>query len=247
MYDVVLFDLDGTLTDSKTGIVNAVQHALGELGLPPEDESKIVTYIGGPFREELRRIHGFDEPTTARFVDAYREYYAARGIFENAPYAGVRELLAGLQASGTRLAVATAKPTALAEQVLRQFDLLDYFTAVVGAHLDGGRSEKAELIRDALASLRVKPASGWGCRERVARPCRTETEPDTRADKRPLVSNAVMVGDRSYDMLGATANSIDSVAVTYGYGSVDELQECRPTHLADSPKALGRFLLTPGA
>ena len=216
MYDVVLFDLDGTLTDSKTGIVNAVQHALGELGLPPEDESKIVTYIGGPFREELRRVHGFDEPTTARFVDAYREYYAQRGIFENAPYAGVPELLAGLQASGTRLAVATAKPTALAEQVLRQFDLLDYFTSVVGAHLDGGRSEKAELVREALAEL--------------------------QAGSRAL--RGVMVGDRSYDMLGATANHIDSIAVTYGYGSVDELQECRPTHLVDSPEALGRLLLS---
>jgi phosphoglycolate phosphatase len=225
LYDVVLFDLDGTLTDSKTGIVNAVQYALGELGLPPADESKIVSYIGGPFREELRRIHGFDEATTARFVDAYRRYYAERGIFENAPYEGAAELLAGLHASGTPLAVATAKPTALAEQVLRQFDLLDYFTSVVGAHLDGGRSLKADLIRDALARLQA---------------CRTPSE--TTAEGPPGGLRAVMVGDRSYDMLGAKANQIDSIAVTYGYGSVDELRACGPTHLADSPQAVGRLL-----
>jgi phosphoglycolate phosphatase len=214
LYDLVLFDLDGTLTDSKQGIIGAVQYAMDKMGLPPADETKILSYIGGPFREELRQAHGFDKSRADRFVELYREYYLSRGIHENRVFDGIENLLAELHASGKTLAVATAKPRQQAETVLTNFNLRQYFGLVAGAKPNGDRSAKVDVIRHALSQLLP-----------------------------PDLAKVVMVGDRCHDILGARENGIDSVAVTYGYATDDELRESRPTYFASSADKLRGPLL----
>ena len=214
MYDLVLFDLDGTLTDSKQGIIGAVQYAMGKMGLPPADETKILSYIGGPFREELRRAHGFDQSRADRFVALYREYYLKEGIHQNRVFDGIEELLAELHASGKALAVATAKPSEQAETVLVNFNLRQYFGLIAGSRPNGDRSAKVDVIRYALSQLLP-----------------------------PDLPKVVMVGDRCHDILGARENGIDSVAVTYGYGTDAELRQSEPTYFANSPDELRGPLL----
>ena len=214
MYDLVLFDLDGTLTDSKQGIIGAVQYAMDKMGLPPADETKVLSYIGGPFREELRRAHGFDKSRADRFVELYREYYLSRGIHQNRVFDGIEDVLAELHRKEKALAVATAKPSEQAETVLINFNLRQYFGLIAGAKPNGDRSAKVDVIRYALSQLLP-----------------------------PDLSKVVMVGDRCHDILGARENGIDSVAVTYGYGSDEELRESEPTYFANSPGELRGLLL----
>ena len=218
MYDLVLFDLDGTLTDSKQGIIGAVQYAMENMGLPPADEEKVLSYIGGPFREELRRAHGFDKRHADRFVELYREYYLSRGLYENRVFDGVEDLLAALHREGKKMALATAKPSPQAETVLVNFGLRKYFGLIAGSEPNGDRSAKADVIRYALGQL----------------------EPPDR-------SRVVMVGDRCHDILGARENGIDSIGVTYGYGSAEELRESEPTYFAASADELRGPLLTLGS
>ena len=210
----MLFDLDGTLTDSKQGIIGAVQYAMDKMGLPPADETEILSYIGGPFREELRRAHGFDKSRADRFVALYREYYLSQGIHENRVFDGIESLLAELHASGKALAVATAKPSEQAEVVLINFGLRQYFGLIAGSEPNGDRSAKVDVIRHALAQLLP-----------------------------PDLSKVVMVGDRCHDILGARENGIHSAAVTYGYGTDAELRESKPTYFANSPDELRGPLL----
>ena len=214
MYDLVLFDLDGTLTDSQQGIIGAVQYAMDKMGLPPADETTIISYIGGPFREELCRAHGFDKSLADRFVGLYREYYLSQGIKHNRIFDGIEELLAKLHTSGKTLAVATAKPSEQAETVLTNANLRQYFGLVAGSKPNGDRSAKVDVIRYALSQLLP-----------------------------PDLSKVVMVGDRCHDVLGARDNGIDSVAVTYGYGTEEELRESAPTYFANSPDELRAPLL----
>jgi phosphoglycolate phosphatase len=214
LYDLVLFDLDGTLTDSKDGIIGAVQYAMQKMGLPVADEAKILSYIGGPFREELRRAHGFDQTQADRFVELYREYYLEKGIHQNRIFDGIEQLLADLHGSGKTLALATAKPSEQAETVLVNFNLRQYFGLIAGSKPNGDRSAKVDVIRYALSKL--VPSD---------------------------LSKVVMVGDRCHDILGAHENGLDSIAVTWGYGTDEELRQSRPSYYAASADDLRGPLL----
>jgi phosphoglycolate phosphatase len=203
-YPVVLFDLDGTLTDPKVGITRSVQHALHTLGILEPDLDRLRPFIGPPLSESFRRFYGFDELLISRAINAYREYFATRGIVENVIYPGISDLLVELSPHCT-LGVATSKPTVFAEQILQRFNLRALFSFVIGSHLDDTHTAKGEIIRSALA--RAPQGS---------------------------TQNAVMVGDREHDIRAARENSIDSIAVAYGYGSIEELQRAQPTFLARS-------------
>lgn len=213
-WGAVLFDLDGTLTDPKLGITRSIQYALRKRGIAPPDADALEPFIGPPLAQSFRERLGFDESEARRAVDDYREYFSQAGLYENEVYAGIPELLRDLRASELRVCLATSKPMVFAERILEHFDLAKHFDLVVGSHLDGTHVEKAEIVATALAGV-----SG------------------ARHDR------AVMVGDRMHDVHGARANGIDAIAVTWGYGSHEELCAAEPTRLAASVGELRRLLL----
>lgn len=146
------------------------------------------------------------EELADRGVELYRERFADTGLFENAVYPGVEATLSALQAAGLTLFVATSKPRVFAERIIDHFGLRSYFTRVFGSELDGTRVDKGHLLAYALAETGVDPAS------------------------------AVMIGDRSHDIVGAAKNAIRAIGVTYGYGSRAELTEAGAASLCDTPE-----------
>ncbi len=210
----VLFDLDGTLTDPKLGITRSIQYALRKRGMAPPDADDLEPFIGPPLEQSFRERLGFDETEARRAVADYREYFSQQGLYENEVYDGIPALLRDLRASERRVCLATSKPMVFAERILEHFDLAKHFDLVVGSHLDGTHVEKAEVVATALAGVAgVEP-------ERV-----------------------VMVGDRMHDVHGARVNGIDAIAVTYGYGTREELSAASPTSLVESVEELRRLLL----
>ena len=156
-YDVILFDLDGTLTDSADGIINSVVYALEHMGIPCADRLLQRRFVGPPLQDSFRDFYGFSEDEVNLAVRLFREYFSEKGIYENAVYKGIPEMLDSLQQAGMILAVATSKPAAFAERILARFDLAKYFTVIAGASMDG--TDKPTVIRQALSRLGVTPSS----------------------------------------------------------------------------------------
>ena len=150
-YPVILFDLDGTLTDSAEGIVNSVVYALQQKGIHYENKQELCCFVGPPLQDSFRDFCGFSDEQSKEMVRLFREYFTEKGIYENAVYEGVPEMLEALQNAGCTLAVATSKPEAFAEQILVRFDLAKYFTVIAGASMDG--TTKPVVIRQALQRL----------------------------------------------------------------------------------------------
>lgn len=208
-YQYMLFDLDGTLTDPGLGITNSVMVALRQMGAAVPERSALYPFIGPPLQDSFRRFFGFTEEQCQEAIRYYREYFKRQGIFENEVYEGIRELLAGLKKEGKTLAVATSKPEVFAIEILKYFDLFQYFDLVAGATLDGSRSEKADVIRYALEQLGL-----------------------------PDKSTVLMVGDREHDILGAKENGLASIGVLYGYGSREELRKAGAAWIVETPEEI---------
>lgn len=205
----VLLDLDGTLTDPGVGISGCIVHALEHLGRPVPEASALRQCIGPPLAASFRTLLGAEhEHLVARAIELYRERFSSDGLFENQVYPGIPEALAELRRQGHRLRVVTSKPTVFSERIVRPFDLAQYFVGIHGSELDGTRSEKAELIAHVL--------------EKEGIPSFT----------------AVMVGDRSHDILGARKNGAPSIGVAWGYGTIDELQRAGATAIVSHPGEL---------
>lgn len=202
----VLFDLDGTLTDSGEGIMNCVQLALNHFGIPVECRDDLRVFVGPPLRETFPKF-GIPEAEVEHAIEVYRSRYNTVGIFENEPYPGVRELLQTLKERGFRLFVATSKPEVSAFRVLDRFDFSQYFEEIAGATWDGSRDSKEAVIAYLL-------------------------------EKIGDVDQAVMVGDTRYDVAGASAHGIPTIGVSWGYGTVDELQAAGAVAIADTAEAL---------
>jgi len=201
----ILFDLDGTISDPKEGITKSIQFSLREFGIDVEDLDTLTPFIGPPLRDSYKQFYGFNEADTERAVAKYREYYAETGIFQNALYDGIVPLLKTLQDRGKQLFIATSKPTVYAEKILKHFEIDQYFAFISGCELDGRRSKKSEVIQYALDNMGI-----------------------TRMDE------AIMIGDRKYDILGAKALGIDSVGVLYGYGDLQELTASKATFICET-------------
>lgn len=212
-YDVVLFDLDGTLTDPKDGILNSILYALKWLGIKEDDLNQLLKFIGPPLKDSFMEYYGLEEATAVHAIEKYREYFSAKGIFENKVYPGIPELLEELSALGKKLVLATSKPTTFAQRILDHFNLASYFYFTGGSNLDGSRSRKSEVIAYALNEIIL-----------------------------PTRFKAVMIGDRKYDIIGAKESGIDSIGVLYGYGSEQELKIENPTHVVDSVNDLKAIL-----
>jgi phosphoglycolate phosphatase len=191
---VVLFDLDGTLTESAPGIVNSIAHALDAVGAPPLTQDALLRFIGPPLIGSLRDIAGLDDAQVDAALIAYRGYFTERGMFENSVYDGIPALLQALLDDGRRLAVTTAKPLAAAVPIVEHFNLGQYFEAVCGPETDDVHETKAAVIADALARLDVVPSR-----------------------------DVVLVGDRAHDVEAARATGISCVGTLWGYGSREEL------------------------
>lgn len=193
-YDVILFDLDGTLTDPVLGITTCVQKALEHFGIHVEDRRELTPYIGPPLLEGFQKFHGLSREQAEEAIAIYRERFSTVGLFENEMYPGIDELLEKLKLQGKVLGVATSKPEPFAIRILEHFGLDGYFDEICGAELStGGRNSKEDVLRHALAVLGVDD-----------------------------LSTAVLVGDRKYDVDGAEKVGIDSIGVLYGYGSKEE-------------------------
>lgn len=149
-YDLILFDLDGTLTDPGEGITNSVAYALKQLGIEPPERRELYKFIGPPLVDSFMEYYAMDKAKAEEAVRLYRVYFADRGIFENIPYTGIGEALGRLRSAGERLALATSKPTVFAERILERFGLDGYFDIAVGSELDGTRNAKADVIRCVL-------------------------------------------------------------------------------------------------
>ena len=211
-YDVILFDLDGTLTDSGPGIMNAAAYAMEHYGLR-YDEALLRRFVGPPLLESFRDFCGFSGEKVIEAVEVFREYYGPTGIFENSVYPGMEAALNRLKAAGRTLAVATTKLDTSAYRVLDYFGLSPYFDVVAGSHADGTFSEKAEVLACVLERLGVGAA------------------------------DALMVGDRKYDVEGAAENRVACMGVLYGYGSREELLSAGVICLAETPEDIARLIL----
>ena len=215
MYDLCLFDLDGTLTDPMIGITKSYQYALAAFGIheKPEDLAK---FIGPPIRENFRDFYGFSDSDTEKAVAIFREYFSEKGLLENTIYPEIPDALKKLEDSGKTLAVATSKVTVYTHPILKHFNIDKHFAFVSGDEMDGRntRNGKSDIIRIALDAL--------------------DPERNMRA---------VMIGDRKHDILGAKDIGIDSIGVTWGYGSRAELEEAGATFIAETIGDLCRLIL----
>lgn len=208
----VLFDLDGTLTDSAPGITRSLTQMFAAIGRPVHSEDELLGYVGPPLLDTLRAREDFTEAQATEALEIYRGFAEASDLTDNAVFPGVTGLLADLHAEGIPLAVATSKPEARATRILEHFDLARYFTVIGGASDDETRSSKADVVAYTLNRL---------------------------ADAGADVSQTVLVGDRSYDVEGAAANDVPTILVEWGYGSPAEaLGAMAVVHSTDQLRAL---------
>ena len=213
MYKTVLFDLDGTITDSEPGIIACVQHALRQFGIEVEDPKTLRPFIGPPLRDSFRDYFHMTPEEAEQATEFYRQRYAPIGKFECSVYPGIPELLRRLHETGRTVILATSKPEGFAREILEHFDLAQYFDLIGGATLDGSRDTKEAVLQYILDSGRV---------------------PDRQ--------DAVMIGDTKFDMIGAAAFSLPAVGVLYGFGSRQELEENGALFLARDAAELERYL-----
>ena len=213
MYQNILFDLDGTLTDPGMGITNSVMYALKKFKIDVEDRTSLYRFIGPPLKGSFEDFYGFSEEQSELAVQYYREYFKKQGMLENEVYDGIPELLKQLREKNKTLIVATSKPEPFTLEILRHFQLLDYFNFVAGATMDDTRNKKSDIIRYALESCHI-------------------------TDK----STAVMIGDRKHDIIGAKENGLDSIGVLFGYGDYEELKAAGATYIAETPMSVFQFV-----
>lgn len=191
----ILFDLDGTLTDSAPGITSSLARMFATLGQPVPSPAQLIEYVGPPLLDSLQTIGGMTEQAARHALSVYRADYAERGAFDSAVFPGVRGLLERLHAAGIPLAIATSKPETQATRILEHFGLAQYFDVITGATDDESRSAKADVVAEALRRLGERGVD---------------------------LEHTVMVGDRQYDVEGAGAHGLPTILVEWGYGSPAE-------------------------
>ena len=215
-YKYVLFDLDGTISESALGIRESLEHAITTLGKPLPDLSDYTLYIGPPLLDTFLNLCHFTEDESRQGVEVYREYYDTRGKFVNKAYGGIKELLKKIREEGCKIAVCSSKYETFAGEIIEILGLEEYFDAVCGSTLDGSRKDKKDLIPYAVKSL------GGNLEE--------------ECDK------VVMIGDTYFDARGALQTGVDFIGVTYGYGSVEQMKNDGATNFAESPSDILKFL-----
>ena len=213
MFDTVLFDLDGTLTDPGEGITKSVGYALKKFDIITQDRRELYKFIGPPLKDSFMKYYGFSEEKAEQAIDYYREYFRDIGIFENEVYEGVEDMLRSLHADGKRLVLATSKPEEFAIRILDHFGLKKYFAVTAGASMDSSRSKKGDVIAYAISL------------------CENFNK-DT----------AVMIGDREHDIIGAKENGLKSIGVLYGYGDENELKTAGADYIVSTTEDILKLI-----
>ena len=193
-WSCILFDLDGTITDSAPGIIASLSRMFEELQLPVPSPAELIGYVGPPILDSFREFAGFSAEQSRRALDIYRRNYD-QGMLNSTVYPGIPEVLQAILQAGIPLSLATSKPEQRARVLLNHFELVQYFTVVAGASADESRSSKADVVADALSRLSLAGAD---------------------------VSRPVLVGDRKYDVAGAAVHGLPTIFAGWGYGSVAE-------------------------
>ncbi|MBR5809238.1 MAG: HAD hydrolase-like protein [Clostridia bacterium] len=214
MFDLILFDLDGTLTDPKEGITNCVKYALEHFGIEENDEATLLSFIGPPLYDSFRGLYGFSHEDANLAVEKYRERFSVTGLFENRVLDGAEEILKALKEAGKTLALATSKPLVFAERIVDHYGLSKYLDFIVGADLKGGINYKDEVINEVL---------------RIAKP--------------DDLSKVVIIGDRKHDVLGAKKCNISSIGVKCGYAEENELEDAGADFIFKNLAEVQDFLL----
>ena len=213
MYDTILFDLDGTLTDPGEGITKSVEYALKKFNIVTRDRRELYKFIGPPLKDSFMKYHGFSEEKAEQAIVYYREYFRDIGIFENEVYEGVEDMLRTLHADGKRLVLATSKPEEFAIRILEHFSLKKYFAVTAGASMDSSRSKKGDVIAYAISL------------------CEDFNKGST-----------VMIGDREHDIIGAKENGLKSIGVLYGYGDENELKTAGADYIASNTEDILKLI-----
>jgi phosphoglycolate phosphatase len=204
---VLLFDLDGTLTDPREGMVRSIRYALDRLATPCPSDEVLASFIGPPLRGTFGTLlNTLDRGVIEEGIALYRQRYAETGLYENAVYDGVPEMLEEARRAASALYIATSKPAVYAERILRHFGLDRYFAGVYGAELGGRFDHKVELLPHLLTAEKVAPET------------------------------AIMVGDRATDIAAARTSGLRSIGVLWGYGSEEELAGAGPEALCPAPR-----------
>lgn len=213
MKKTILFDLDGTLINSKPGITKCAQYALEAFGVTEPDVDKLECFIGPPLVYSFQKFYGFSPEKAKEAVVKYRERYHKVGIFECELYPEVESVLKRIKEMGYRVALASSKPEISCNRILEHFGLDGYFDEVVGATLDGKIDNKISVLREVLRRLEITD-----------------------------LSQLCLVGDTSFDVLGAKEAGIACIGVTYGFGSYEELLENGAVAICGSMREVGDYI-----
>lgn len=211
-YKAIFFDLDGTIIDSGEGVSNSVLYALEKFGIL-ETRQNALRFIGPPLAQSFKEFYGFDDEKATKGIEIYREYYREKGIYECYLYDGIKELLLWLKDNGYKVVLCTSKPEEYAHRVLNYFGILNLFDYACGATMD----EKTRATKDQVMTYALELSS---------------TMPD----------EAIMIGDRKFDINSACKFGLDSVGVTFGYGSREELTEAGATYIVDKASEIKKIL-----
>lgn len=217
-YDVIAFDLDGTLSDPARGLILGFVYCFKKLGMPYESQESLRKYIGPSLYEEWQEDFGFTPDEANNAIEVFREYYNIYGWWDNDLYEGIPEMLAKLKAAGKKLVLATSKPLDTAKSILKLFDLTKYFDFVGGA-TSHQNDQKWQVLNWSLSSVGVD------------------------LDDREQLAKCVLVGDRKYDAEGAKICGIDSLGVLYGHGTREELEASGFTALAETVSDVVEMLI----
>ncbi|MCR5468546.1 MAG: HAD-IA family hydrolase [Lachnospiraceae bacterium] len=213
MYKNIMFDLDGTLTDSGRAITSSVEYALEQFGITDQPREKLETFIGPSLFDSFKREYDMSDEDCEKAVSLYRSIYEAERMYDVDIYEGIPELLKTLKQQDFKVLLITSKPLKFAKKILERIGLADFFDYMVGPDLNDHSSDKKRLIEKAVYEYKL------------------------------VKNDCIMIGDTKYDIAGAVDAGVDSIGVTYGYGSTDEMKAASATYMVDSVGEISKILI----
>lgn len=214
MFKNIFFDLDGTIIDSREGIINSIIYSLKFFNIEVKNKKELEQFIGPPLDQTYKSFFNLNEKETETAIKKFREKYEKTGVLEAELYSGIKELIRDLAKSGKNVVLATSKPEIFAKKILERFGLEKDFLFIAGATLDGTLNAKQDVIAYALKNI-----------------------------GNTKIEDCVMIGDRNCDINGAKANNMKSIGVTYGFGTKEELKTAGADYIAENMEELRKLLL----